>query len=163
MQDTPQTTTDSSSSLIDIRSNTMVQVVLLGIILGAATWLLTIVIDRFIMSALLCGGQGPTCETSTLVAGNVAIVLAAIGGLLGMVRLGVYRPLLVVIAAAIVLWGLSGYTLGMQWYEAMAWTVLFTAVTYAAFVWLVRPRFFLFAIILVLVVVILARILPALV
>ena len=152
----------SNSQLIDIRPNTMIQVVLLGVILGAASWLLTILIDRFITGALLCGGNGPTCDTSTLVAGNVALVLVTVGGLLGLVRLSVYRPLLVVIAAAIVLWGLSGYTLGMQWYEAMAWTVLLSAVTYAAFTWLVRPRFFLAAIILVLLVVIFARLLPAL-
>jgi len=162
MEDSTQTAIDSNSPLIDVRPNTMVQVVLLGIILGAVTWLLTILIERFVAGALLCGDQ-TTCESSTLVAGNAAIVLTAIGGLLGMVRLGVYRPLLVVIAATIVLWGLSGYMIGMMWYEAMAWTVLFTAVTYAAFVWLVRPRFFLAAIILVLLVVILARILPALV
>lgn len=160
-QSAPQAPSNNSS-LIDIRPNTMVQVVLLGVILGAASWLLTIVMERFIFSSLLCGGQ-TGCDTSTVVAGNVALVLAAVGGLLGLVRLGVYRPLLVVIAAAIVLWGLSSYTLGMQWYEAMAWIVLLSAVTYTAFTWLVRPRFFLFAIVLVLVVIIVARLLPALV
>ena len=161
MEQTPQPT-NGNAQLIDIRPNTLVQVVLLGIILGAASWLLTVVIDRFVVGVLVCGGQGVTCDNSTVIAGNIALVLTAVGGLLGLVRLGVYRPLLVVIAAAIVLWGLSGYVLGMQWYEAMAWTVLLSAVTYVTFTWLVRPRFFLIAIILVLVVVILARILPAL-
>lgn len=162
MEQTSQPTADSSQSLIDIRPNTMVQVALLGIVLGAVSWLLAALIDRFIAGALMCGSNGPTCEPSTLVAGNVAIVLVAVGGLLGLVRLGIYRPLLVVIAAAIVLWGISGFTLGMQWYEAMAWTVLFTAIVYTAFAWLVRPRFFLIAIILVIAVVIAARLLPVL-
>lgn len=162
MENTSQPTTESSQHLIEVRPNTMVQVVLLGIVLGAVSWLLTMLIDRFVAGALLCGGQGTTCTTSTVVAGNVAIVLTAVGGLLGLVRLGIYRPLLVVIAAAIVLWGISGYTLGMQWYEAMAWTVLFSAIVYTAFTWLVRPRFFLIAIIIVIAIVLLARLLPVL-
>lgn len=163
MEQSPQSATASSQHLIDIRPNTMVQIVLLGIVLGAISWLLTVLVDRFVVGALICGDQGPTCNSSTVIAGNIAIVMTAIGGLLGLVRLGVYRPLLVVIAAAIVLWGISGYTLGMQWYEAMAWTVLFTAVVYAAFTWLVRPRFFLAAIVLVIIIVLAARLLPVLV
>jgi hypothetical protein len=163
MDQTPPREVTTNQNLIDIRPNTMVQVALLGIVLGGLSWLISALIDRFIAGALLCGSNGPTCESSTLVAGNAAIVLVAIGGLLGLVRLGIYRPLLVVIAAAIVLWGISGFTLGMQWYEAMAWTVLFTAIVYTAFAWLVRPRFFLFAIILVLIVVVLARLLPVLI
>ncbi len=161
MEQSPQPTT--GSQLIDVRPNTMVQVFLLGVILGAVAWLLTLLIDRFVMSAFLCGDLGSVCDASTIVSGNVALVFIAIGGLLGLVRLGVYRPLLVVIAATIVLWGLFGYTLGMQWYEAMAWTVALAAVSYTAFTWLVRPRFFLIAIILVLVVVLLARLLPVLI
>ncbi len=153
-------TTDSQ--IIDIRSHVMVQVALLGVILGAATWILTQLLGRFVVGALVCGEQGVGCEPSVLVAGNIALVLVAIGGLLGFVRLGVYRPLLVVIAATIVLWGLAGYTFGMQWYEAMAWTVLLTAVVYTAFVWLVRPRLFLLAMVLILIVIVLARILPTL-
>lgn len=162
MDNTTQPIATSNEQLIDVRPNTMVQVALLGVILGAASWLLTMLIDRLVTGALLCGDQGPICQSSTVVAGNIAIVLAAVGGLLGLVRLSVYRPLLVVIAAAIVLWGLAGFTYGMQWYEAMAWTVMLSAITYVTFVWLVRPRFFLIAIILVLAVVISARIIPAL-
>ena len=162
MEQNSYAATETNNSLIDIRPNTMVQVALLGIVLGALSWLIAALIDRFITGALMCGENGPTCEPSTIVAGNVAIVLTSIGGLLGLVRLGIYRPLLVVIAAAIVLWGISGLTLGMQWYEAMAWTVLFTAIVYTAFAWLVRPRFFLIAIVLILVVVAAARLLPVL-
>lgn len=154
---------DSQTQLIDMRTNTIIQVVLLGIILGAVTWLLTLLIDRFVITAIFCSDAGNgICANAGTVAGNVALVLTAIGGLLGLIRLGVYRPLLVVIAASIVLWGLSGWMNGMLWYETLAWTVLLYAATYATFAWLVRPRFFLAAIILVLIVVIVARILPAL-
>lgn len=151
---------ESQSSLIEMRPNTVVQVILLGVIVGAATWLLALLIDKFILSALMCG-SAESCEAATITGGNIALVLTAIGGLLGLVKLGVYRPLLVVIAASIVLWSLSASLLGVQWYEALAWTVLLYAVCYVAFSWFVRPRFFLASIILVMAVVIVARILPA--
>ena len=154
---------DSQTQLIDMRANTIIQVVLLGIILGAITWLLTLLVDRFVITSIFCGDAGNgICTNAQTVAGNVALVLTAIGGLLGLIRLGVYRPLLVVIAASIVLWDLAGWMNGLLWYETLAWTVLLYAVVYAAFAWLVRPRFFLAAIILVLIVVIVARVLPAL-
>lgn len=153
---------DDQSQLIDVRPNTIIQVVLLGIILGALTWLLTLLLERFAMTPLLCNpSSNAMCGSAGTLAGNIALVLTAIGALLGLVRLGVYRPLLVVIAASIVLWGLSGWMGGLLWYETLAWTVALYAVVYTAFAWLVRPRFFLAAIILVLIVVITARLLPA--
>lgn len=151
---------ESQSSLIDMRANTAIQIVLLGVIVGAATWLIALIVDRFILSSLMCG-SAESCEAATVTAGNIALVLTAIGALLGLVKLGVYRPLLVVLAASIVLWSMSAILLGVQWYEALAWTVLLYALSYIAFSWFVRPRFFLAAIILVMAVVITARILPA--
>ncbi|MFZ1360505.1 MAG: hypothetical protein WAS27_00525 [Candidatus Saccharimonadales bacterium] len=151
-----------NSQIIDIRPHAMVQVALLGVILGAAVWVVTQLLSHFVVGALVCGDQGAGCDSAVLVSGNIALILVAVGGLLGFVRMGIYRPLLVVIAATIVLWGLAGYILGLQWYEAMAWTVLLTAIVYTAFVWLVRPRLFLLAIVLVLIVIILARIMPVL-
>lgn len=155
---------ESQSQLIEMRMNTLIQVVLLGVIVGAVTWLLALVIDRFIIGAVFCAGQPAVgfCGDTAAVSGNIALVLTGIGGLLGLVRLGVYRPLLIVIAASIVLWGLLGVVSDMLWFEALAWTVFLYAVVYAAFAWLVRPRLFLFAIILVLAVVIAARVLPVL-
>lgn len=154
---------DTPSSLIDMRPATVVQVALLGVILGAISWLVTLLLGRFVLDAIFCANESTTgiCLNTNVIAGNIAIVFSAIGGVLGLVRLGVYRPMLVAIAAAIVLWGVAGWVDGLMWYESLAWTVVLYALSYATLTWLVRPRTFLIAIILVLVVVIAARILPA--
>ncbi|RYF28831.1 MAG: hypothetical protein EOO17_03880 [Chloroflexi bacterium] len=153
---------DAPSSLIDMRPATVVQVALLGVILGAISWLVTLLLGRFVLDAIFCANESTTgiCLNTNVIAGNIAIVFSAIGGVLGLVRLGVYRPMLVAIAAAIVLWGIAGWVDGLMWYESLVWTILIYALSYAALTWLVRPRTFLIAIILVLVVVIAARILP---
>ncbi len=147
---------------IDMRPNTFVQVMLLGVGIGLGMWLLALGIDHLITRALLCGSASTACGGSTAVAGNVSLVLASIAGLLGLIRLGVYRPLLVVIAAVLILWGFANVTFGMMWYESLAWTMLLTAITYAALTWLVRPRLFIWAIIFVIAVVAAARIVPML-
>lgn len=150
--------TEAKKQFIDMRPNTFVQVMLFGVGVGLVTWLLTLGIDHLITRALLCGSAATACGGSSAVAGSVSLVLASIIGLLGLIRLGVYRPLLVVLAAVLVLWGLANVTFGMMWFESLAWTMLLTAVTYAAFAWLVRPRLFVWAIILVAVIVIGARV-----
>lgn len=150
------------SQLIDVRPAVLIQVVLLGVILGAVSWVLTLLADRFVLNAVLCGAEASMCASKPAIAGNISLVLVSIAGLLALVRLGVYRPLLIAIASVIVLWGTAGWVSGLFWYEALAWTIALYAATFAAFTWLVRPRLFLAAIMLVLVVVLLARILPAL-
>lgn len=146
---------DSRQHVIDMRPHAFVQVVILGVGLGLAAWLLSLAIDQLVVRAIVCGGQA--CAASTEIAGNVALVLASIGGLFGLIRLGVYRPLLVVLASAIVLWSLSALTMQLVWYEALAWTVLLYGAVYAAFTWLVRPRFFIIAIILVVILAVASR------
>ncbi len=153
---------EPQSSLIDMRPATIVQVALLGVILGAIAWLLTLLLGRFVLDPIFCNNQATTgiCLNSNVIAGNIALVFAAVGGVLGLVRLGVYRPMLVAIAVAITLWSLAGWVDGLLWFESLVWTIGLYALAYAAFAWLVRPRTFLFAIILILVVVIAARIVP---
>lgn len=156
------TASETPSSLIDMRPATVIQVALLGVILGAISWLITLLLGRFVLDAIFCANEATTgvCLNTNVIAGNIALVLAAIGGVLGLVRLGVYRPMLVAIAVAITLWGVAGWVDGLMWYESLVWTIVLYALSYAALTWLVRPRTFLIAIILVLVVVIAARIVP---
>lgn len=147
---------------IDMRPNTFVQVMLLGVGVGLAAWLLTTAIDHLIVRALVCGGASVACGGASAIAGNVSLILVSIAGLLGLIRLGTYRPLLVVIASAVILWGLANVTFGMMWYESLAWTMLLFGITYATLSWLVRPRLFFWAIVLIIAVVAAARLLPVL-
>lgn len=153
------TTTEASQSLIELRTQTLLQVALLGIGLGVASWLLTLLIRQIIFVPLFCGDPSNSmCVGATGSAGVIALIATAIAGLLGLVRLGVYRPLLVALAAAVMLWGMSVWLGGLYWFEALAWSIVLYALSYVVFTWLVRPRNFGVAAVLVVVVVLLARI-----
>ncbi len=86
-----------------------------------------------------------------------AILVGALAGLISMTTLQVYRPLLIVLAATVSLWGFHGLVDGMAWY----WTLLVLAVlfslAYALFAWLARIRSFIFALAVVTIAVVLVR------
>jgi len=149
--------------LIELQPQQLVQIALLGLGVGAALWLVTLLVRHVVFAPLFCGD--PTnglCVGATANAGAFATIIAAIVGLLGLVRMSVYRPLLIVIAVAISIWGLSTWVADLPWFEGLAWSVLLYAVGYVAFAWLVRPRSFAPMIIMVIIAVILIRWLPVL-
>lgn len=156
--------TETHSKFIDMDKAVLIRVALLGVILGAVAWLLTLLFSKFVLDPIFCGNEATTgtCLNSNVIAGNTALILTAVAGVLGLVRLGVYRPMLVAIAVVIALWGISGWVDGLAWYEGFMWTIALYAASFVTFSWLVRPRVFLVAIILVLVMLALARILPIL-
>lgn len=160
--DTP-TTTETSQSLIELRPQTVLQAALLGAGLGVVSWLLTMLIRQVIFVPLFCGDPSNSmCVGSTGGAGVITLIAVSIAGLLGLVRLGVYRPLLVALAAAVTLWDMAIWLGKLYWFEALAWSIVLYALSYVVYTWLVRPRNFGFALGLVVIVALLARIAAAL-
>jgi len=141
--------------LIELQPQQMAQVVVLGAATGLIVWILTFLVKQAVIVPLFCSGA---CTNATDVAGIVATVLGGAVGLMGLVRIGVYRPLMIVIAVAIALGGLAGLVYGMAWYQTLLWSVALYAAAYAAFAWFVRIRPLIPALFVVIGVVILTRI-----
>ncbi len=154
---------DTTQTLIELRPQALLQVALLGAGLGILYWLLTLLLRQVIFVPLFCGDPSNSmCVGATGGAGVIALILTSIAGLLGLVRLAIYRPLLVAIAVAVSLWGLAGWTANMFWLEAVIWTAVLFALSYTVFTWMVRPRSFPFALVLVVVTAVLIRIMTVL-
>lgn len=141
---------NKQSVLVDMRIDTVVRIALIGLVLGAGAWLIALGLDKFAIKPAFCSPEtAPSCANySPAIAGNIALVLTGIFGMVGLVRVGAYRPMLVVIAVAIVLWNVSGWLSGVVWYEALGWSALMYMAAYATFAWLVRPRNFVVVLIL---------------
>lgn len=162
-----RTNTSESSSLlgglIDMPQQHVMRIVLLGVGVGIVGWLLSLVIYHVILTPLFCGDVSSSqCAGATGSAANIASIVMAVVGLLGLVRLSVYRPLLIVVAVVVSLWGLGGWTTGLPWYETLSWWAVLYALCYITFSWLVRPRAFAPAVVLIVVAVVLIRLLPML-
>lgn len=140
------------------------QVIGIGAAVGIIYWLVALLIGRFIIEPLTCRDvvEAAACTEASVLAGKISTVLIAIVAIFGMVRVGVARPLIIAVAAAILLWELSASTLGMFWLESLGWSVLLYALAYALFGWIARASSVVVAIVVTLVVVVGLRILLAL-
>lgn len=129
---------------------------LVGAALGVVQWVLAGIIRQFIVEPLFCGSQfdAAMCSNALVLAGDMATVLVAVVGLFALIRLGVFRPIVVVIATAIATWGVSGWTMGMGVSEVIAWTAVLYGLSYALFTWM--SRYYQTTVVLIMVVVVVA-------
>ena len=138
--------------------------VLLGAAIGFVFWILTTLIGRYIIDPIACGQvvNAVLCNDPKPLAGNIAAILVAVGGVIAMVRIGASRPIIVAVATAAILWQLGAWISGLFWLEAIAWSVILYALTYALFAWITRHAVLWLTIAISLVIVIVIRILLAL-
>jgi hypothetical protein len=120
---------------------------IIGLLLGVAFWSLT--------------GLAYFYTGSISVAGDISTILTATVGILIMVSVRMTRPLIVAVSSAISLWGLAGWTDGLDKIEVMGWSVLLYAVTYCLYLWIVRFARLVPVLILVMAIVLLTRIISA--
>lgn len=101
-------------------------IILMGAILGLLYCGLTFYLSKFV--GLISA------------AGDIATIIVATIGIIIMLNLGMARPLLIAVASAISLWGLSKLTDGLGWFEVVVWSVLVYGLAYFLFSWLTRYK-----------------------
>ncbi len=116
------------------------QIALTGAAVGALYFILTFLVQHFVIDALYCGSSlnAANCSNSLSIAGNIATILVGTIGLGVMVSLRVVRPIVVVVASAVLLWGLSQWTVGLNWGEVALWSALLYTLSYLVFAWISR-------------------------
>lgn len=144
---------------VDLSQRQFIQVIVLGGVLGFISWGATVLFGQAIASSLFCG-ESVSCGGLGIVSSTVVQLLVGLVALLGLVRLSLYRPLFIVIGAVASLWGVASWSAGLEWYEGLIWSSLLSALTYLLFAWIVRPRKFAVAAVLVVLVVLAVRLLP---
>lgn len=116
------------------------KVLLIGAAIGALYYLLTALIGRFFIDPMYCKTalEAANCANSLAISGNIANILVGAIGLGALVGLRVVRPLIIVGASVVLLWGLSTWTVGLFWVEAVAWDALLFGLAYLLFGWICR-------------------------
>ena len=130
--------------------------------IGAGVGLLvagaSILLERYVFAAVLCrAGTDATCSQAPDYAMIVAMIIGAIVGLLALIQARVFRPLLIVLAVVVSLWGLSALVLNYTWYWQLLVTAGIFAGTYLLYSWITRIRSFLVASIITIILVVLMR------
>lgn len=134
---------EKPAPIITMLRSDVVGIFLLGAAAGFLVWALGIVLDRYVFDVYFCQGDvSSQCRSAKNYAAAMAGAVAAIGALLGLIRLRVYRPLLVVIAAVISTWGVVQLSWGLDWFIGLPVVCVFYALAYGVFSWLARIREF---------------------
>ena len=117
-----------------------VRTIVLGAGVGLVFWVLTILIGRYVIEPIACGRvvNAALCADPKSMAGNISAILTSLIGLIAMVRIGASRPIVVAVATAALLWDFAAWTNGLFWLEAISWSVILYALTYALFAWITR-------------------------
>lgn len=133
--------------------------VLTGLVVGVVGWLLSLAIQTWIIDPVFCRSPQTfaVCANGGTIGWVIAMILVSIASLLSLVRNGVFRPLLVVLASLIALWGASAWLGPLPWWQGMLWHGVLFALAYALFAWVARLSNFLIAVIVTIVLIVAAR------
>jgi hypothetical protein len=149
---------DTPPSLIAMPIRKLLFIIVVGVVAGMVTWGLMLVLDTYVYKAVLCNRDAVVqCASSQQYAMITATIIGAAAGLFGLVRLHVFRPLLIVIATFVSLWGLLSLLVSLPWYGAMLIAAIMYGLAFGVFAWLVRIRKFFIALVVVIVVVVAVR------
>jgi len=142
----------------DARS--IVATIVTGFAVGASAWLLNLAVQRFFVEPVFCNNADSfaMCANGGTIAWVLAIIITSAIGLFALVRIGIFRPLLVALAATIALWGISSWLGPVVWWEATLWHGLLFALAYILFMWIARAERFPVAFIATILAIILLRI-----
>jgi hypothetical protein len=137
----------------------LVATILTGFVVGVGGWLLDLAIQRFFVVPVFCNDANSfsVCANGGTIAWVIAIVIVSVIGLFSLVRINVFRPLLVVLAAVAALWGVFGWLGPLAWWQATLWQGVLFALAYILFTWIARTERFPVAFIVTVLVIILLR------
>lgn len=156
-------TTDVDTRIATFSRRSVITVAIIGALVGLLTWLLVLGFERLVIQPLFCTANSfAICANGGTIASNLATIFATVFGAFALVRYAYYRPLVIAIAAACILWGLTPALGGLSWYEGLIWTILLAALTYVTFAWLTRLRHFVIMLVIVAVAVVAIRLITLL-
>lgn len=150
----------NSPYYISSERRSVITTALTGLGVGILGWILNLGLQRYFIEPVFCRDTNAfnACAQGGTIAWVVAIVIVSAVGLVALVRTSIFRPLLVVLAAIIALWGASGWLGPLVWWQAILWHGLLFALAYALFGWIARTDKFPIAFIAIIIIIVLLRV-----
>ena len=152
------TAEEKSAPFIAMSGRQLAGTVGIGLIVGLLCWGLMGLLDAYVFKAIFCQAMmNEQCAASTQYASITANILATAAGVFALVKLQVFRPLLVGMGAIISLWGLWSTVALVPWQFAVLLYAGLFALAYAAFMWVARIRSFGMSLVVMVVLVVAVR------
>lgn len=138
-----------------------IQALVIGAIVGAFVQIVALALQRFALSPLFCGDTTVYCTNVPSISYVISLVILHFLGLIALVRAGVVRPLLVVLASVVTVWGIQTWLIDTSWLMAALYSALIVGLAYVYYTWINRMSQFPVALILTVVSVVIVRLLLA--
>ena len=146
------------SPFVSLTARDIISTFVAGLIVGIVYLGATYLLNTYVFGNVLCRVQSSAdCAQAPAYSMIVASVFSGIIGIGMLVRLRIYRPLLVVAASLISLWGIGALLLSLPLYVAVIISAILFGLSYAAFTWFIRIRSFLLALVVVVVLIVVLR------
>ena len=132
-----------STHLFHISAPVFWRICLVGAASGAATWLIAAALDAFVLGHIFCSGGAAGADICTNTVRTSSYLAAVLVGVMMVPIIALHRvrrPLLVVVAATVSLWGVIGMWTGGPWVLSFVLAVVASMLVYVALVWLNRIR-----------------------
>lgn len=115
-------------------------VLITGLVMGLLYVGLAAAIQHYVIEPVYCQRVINTtiCTNSQSVSGNIASVIVAFLSLILLVRLRVFRPIVIVVASMVLLWGLSSWTAGLGVVEVIVSSMILYGLSFIATSWICR-------------------------
>lgn len=138
----------------------IVKLFVVGAVSGALGWLLYLAIANYFIDPVFCQNAETfgVCKNGGTIAWASAHIIVMAAAVAMLARFAVYRPLLVVLAVLISLWGAHAWLGGLAWYIGLLWQALLFGVAVALFGQIARMTNFLSALLISLGIAILLRV-----
>lgn len=146
------------SPFVSLTARDILSTFVAGLIVGALYLGGTYLLDTYIFSSVLCRAQSSgDCSQAPHYAMIVASVVSGLLGVGLLVRLRIYRPLLIVIASLVSLWGLALVLHDLPLLGAIVTSAVLVGLSFAVFTWFIRIRSFIVALIAVVILIVAIR------
>lgn len=136
-----ETDEDQKPSIItEMSAISVMQIILGGLIAGVIAGGLTLLFSMYLFRVLPCTIE--TCGAGGQYSAVLAGIISAAFGLFWLIRLQVFRPLLIIIAVTVALWGIGLQMIQWPWVAIILATAGLHALAYLLFAWISRIRLF---------------------
>lgn len=153
-----ETASETRSNLVPMTWRELARIGAIGAVIGALSVGLYVLFHTYIFQAVLCRDQANTaCGQAATYAAITTAFIASFVAVVVLAHIRVYRPLLIILAAILALWGIQSIVAVLPWYWALAGMIAVGALAYSLFAWIARIRSFVLSAVAAIVIAVIIR------
>lgn len=153
-----ETASETRSNLVPMTWRELARIGAIGAVIGALSVGLYVLFHTYIFQAVLCRDQANTaCGQAATYAAITTAFIASFVAVVVLAHIRVYRPLLIILAAILALWGIQSIVAVLPWYWALVGMIAVGALAYSLFAWIARIRSFILSAVVAIVIAVIIR------